>query len=291
MNIGAFYPQTEFGNDPAAIRDYAQTAEALGFGYIAGSDHVVGVNPKRPGWDAPFYTAERAFHEPFVLLSFMAGVTRTIGLSTSIVILPQRQTVLVAKQAAELDVLSGGRLRLGVGLGWNEVEFAALGQNFKDRSRRFEEQITVLRGLWSQPLMDFNGQWHTVPDVGLNPMPVQRPIPLWLGGYADAALRRVARLADGWAGYYDSPDKAQPSLALLDQFLGEAGRSREDFGIEMVIRCGDGKSERWRTLIEAWTAAGVTHLAFSTLGSGLHSPQDHLSALRAFAEAVRLQAE
>lgn len=286
MNFGAFFPQSEIGNDPGVIREFAQTAETLGFDYIAASDHVVGANPKKPGWEESYYTVERPFHEPFVLLGFLAGVTRTIGLSTSIVILPQRPTVLVAKQAAELDVLSGGRLRLGVGLGWNAIEFEALNQNFRDRARRFEEQITLLRQLWTQPVVEFKGQWHSVPDAGLNPRPVQRPIPLWLGGYADAALQRIARIADGWVGYYDSPEKAQPSLRKLDQFLTAAGRSREGFGVEMVIRYGEGQPEAWRSLIAAWQTTGVTHLSFNTLGAELRSPAEHLTALSTFAEAV-----
>ncbi|HLE13905.1 MAG TPA: TIGR03619 family F420-dependent LLM class oxidoreductase, partial [Anaerolineales bacterium] len=172
MEIGLVYPQTEFGDDPAAIRDYAQMAEGLGFSHVLAFDHVLGANPDRPGgWKGP-YTYQTPFHEPFVLFSYMAGVTNTLGFATGIIILPQRQTALVAKQAATLDVLSSGRLRVGVGLGWNEVEYAALGQDFHSRGRRIEEQVTLLRRLWTQPLVNFEGRWDTIPDAGINPLPV-----------------------------------------------------------------------------------------------------------------------
>jgi probable F420-dependent oxidoreductase len=182
MKIGAVYPQTEYGNDPVAIRDYAQTAEGLGFSHVVAYDHILGANPNRPGgWQGP-YTYQSAFQEPFVLFSFMAAATHTLEFTPGIIILPQRQTALVAKQAATLDVLSGGRLRLGVGLGWNEVEYISLGEDFHTRGQRIEEQLLLLRQLWTQPLVEFSGSWHTIPDAGINPLPVQRPIPIWFGG-------------------------------------------------------------------------------------------------------------
>ena len=289
MNIGLSFPLTEFGHDPAAIHDFAQTAEGLGFSHIAVADHVVGVNPDRPGgWSARYYTYERPFPEPLVLLSFMAGVTQKIELCSSIVILPQRQTALVAKQVAALDVLSSGRVRLGVGLGWNEVEFIALNEDFHNRGRRIEEQVAVMRQLWTRPLVNFSSQWHTIPDAGLNPMPVQRPIPIWFGGSAEAALRRIARLADGWMAYYDAPRDAQPVLAQMDEHLIEASRSRAGFGIEMVIRYGDGKPDAWGKLIEEWRALGATHLSFNTMGKKFGTPAAHMTAIRTFAEALKL---
>src|SRR5512137_2052178 len=198
MQIGLVFPQTEIGNDPAAIRDYAQTAEGLGFSHLLAYEHVLGANPQRPGgWSGP-YTYQTPFHEVFVLFGYLAALTQRLELVSGILILPQRQTVLAAKQAASLDVLSGGRLRLGVGLGWNEVEYAALNENFHNRGRRIEEQVALLRRLWTEPLVTFNGEWHTIPDAGLNPLPVQQPIPVWFGGSAEAALERIARLADGW---------------------------------------------------------------------------------------------
>src|SRR5438477_2827682 len=176
MRIGVVFPQTEIGSDPSAIKDYAQTAEALGFRDILAYDHVIGANPaSRPGWRAP-YSHLDMFHEPFVLFAYLAGLTKKVEFVTGIIILPQRQTVLVAKQAAALDVLSGGRLRLGVGLGWNAVEYQALGQDFHKRGKIIEEQVAVLRELWTEPLVNFAGQWHTIPDAGLNPLPIQSPI-------------------------------------------------------------------------------------------------------------------
>ena len=287
MNIGVVFPQTEFGNDPVAIRDYAQTAESLGFTHILAYDHVLGANPNRPGgWKGP-YTHQSPFHEPFVLFSYMAAVTQKIGFITGIIILPQRQTALVAKQAATLDVLSGGRLRLGVGLGWNEVEYIALNQDFHTRGRRIEEQVTVLRQLWTQSLVNFTGRWHTIPDAGINPLPIQRPIPIWFGGHADAVLRRIAQMGDGWLPNYRTPADAKPALEQLDRYLAEAGRTRAGIGLEPRLPYGDGNPDTWATLIRDWQAAGATHLTLNTMGRGFKSPDAHLSALRAFADAIR----
>src|SRR5512137_2111492 len=222
MKIGLVFPQTEIGSDPAAIRDYAQTAEGLGFSHLLAYDHVLGANPDRPGGWSGTYTHLSPFHEVFVLLSYLAGLTTRLGLVTGIVILPQRQTALVAKQAASLDVLSGGRLRLGVGLGWNAVEYACLNENFHSRGKRIEEQVALMRRLWTEPLVNFQGRWHNIVDAGLNPLPVQRPIPVWFGGTAEAALRRIARLADGWIISSRSPADVRPDLARLESFIEQA---------------------------------------------------------------------
>src|SRR6188474_2591636 len=185
MRIGVVFPQTEIGQDPSVIRDYAQAVEALGYTHILAFDSVVGANPDRPGgWDSP-YDYRHPFHEPFVLFGFCAAVTRRIELVTGVLVLPQRQTALVAKQAAAVDVLSQGRLRLGVGVGWNDVEYEALGEDFHDRGRRIEEQVSLMRALWTEPVVDFAGRWHRVPEAGINPLPVQRPIPVWFGGQAE----------------------------------------------------------------------------------------------------------
>jgi probable F420-dependent oxidoreductase len=285
-NIGVVFPQTEFGSDPAAIQDYAQSAEGLGFSHILAYDHVLGANPDRPGgWNGP-YTYQHSFQEPFVLFAFMAGITQSIGLTTSIIILPQRQTALVAKQVATLDRLSGGRLRLGVGLGWNEVEYLSLGQEFHTRGKRFEEQIHLLRRLWTEPLVNFSGRWDTIPDAGINPLPIQQPVPIWFGGHAEPALRRAAFLADGWMPNYRSPDEARPALDLLARFLNEAGRETSSFGLEARIAYGNGDPEIWHKLMRAWQAAGATHISFNTMGSGLQSPSAHLSALQKIAASV-----
>jgi probable F420-dependent oxidoreductase len=287
MNIGVIYPQTEFGDDPIAIRDYAQAAEGLGFTHILAYDHVLGANPDRPGgWKGP-YTHESAFHEPFVLFAYMAGMTRRIQFTPGIIILPQRQTALVAKQAATLDVLSGGRLRLGVGLGWNAVEYTALGQDFHTRGRRIEEQVALMRELWTKPLVTFSGRWHTVPDAGLNPLPAQRPIPIWFGGLADAALRRVARIGDGWMPNLPTLEQTRPLLDQLDRYLSEAGRARSGFGIEARIAYGGGNPDTWRSLLRDWQSAGATHASLNTMKHGFATPADHIAAIRRFAEAIQ----
>jgi probable F420-dependent oxidoreductase len=286
IKIGAVFPQTEFGNDPVALRDYTQTVEALGYTHILAYDHVLGANPNRPGgWQGP-YTDKTPFHEPFVLFSFMAAVTQKLEFATGIIILPQRQTALVAKQAATLDVLSGGRLRLGIGIGWNEVEYMALGEDFRNRGKRIEEQVDLLQKLWTQPLVTFQGQWHTVPDAGLNPMPIQQPIPIWFGGHAEAVMRRVAKSGAGWMPNYRSVADAQPTLAILDRYLAEAGRTRAEIGIEPRLNYGDGQPEGWRATLEEWAAAGATHFTVNTMGCGFATPAQHIAALRRFAELM-----
>lgn len=283
MKIGVVFPQTEIGNDPAAIRDYAQTAEGLGYTHVLAYDHVLGANPDRPGgWAGP-YTFRTPFHEVFVLFSFLAGVTQRLELATGILILPQRQTALVAKQAASLEVLSGGRLRLGVGLGWNQVEYTSLNENFHNRGKRMEEQVLVLRRLWNEPLVDFAGKWHTIPDAGLNPLPLQRSIPVWFGGGAEPALRRMANLADGWMTNHRSAAAAKADLALLDRFLEQAGRSRPAFGLEPRISYEAGDPKAWEAAMRAWQAEGATHLSFNTMGSGFKTPGEHIQAIRKFA--------
>ncbi len=288
MRIGLVYPQTEFGSDPGAIRAYAQTAENLGFTHILAYDHILGANPDRPGgWDGP-YTYQHPFHEPLVLFSFMAGFTRSIEFTTGVIILPQRQTAVFAKQAATLDVLSGGRLRLGVGLGWNEVEYIGLDQDFKTRGKRLEEQMEVLRKLWTQPLISVQGRWHTIPDAGLNPLPVQRPIPIWMGGSADAVLDRLARLADGWMPGYRRAADAQASLEKIYATMDLIGRQRELLGIEPRISFGDGNPDTWHMMIREWQQVGATHLSVNTMGFGFDSPEKHLAAIRKFANETGL---
>jgi probable F420-dependent oxidoreductase len=286
VRIGAVYPQTEFGNDAVAIRDYAQAVEALGYAHVLAYDHVLGANPNRPGgWSGP-YTHETPFQEPFLLFAFMAAVTTRLEFATGIIILPQRQSALVAKQAATLDVLSGGRLRLGVGIGWNEVEYIALNEDFHTRGKRMEEQLEVLNLLWTQPLVNFAGKWHTIPDAGLNPMPVQQPIPLWFGGHAEAVLRRAAKWGAGWMPNYRTVEQAAPALAMLDEFLAAEGRSRSAFGIEPRLAYGKGDEGEWRALLDAWQGVGATHFTVNTMGCGFTTPDQHVDALRHFAERI-----
>ncbi|MFN8598001.1 MAG: LLM class F420-dependent oxidoreductase [Anaerolineae bacterium] len=286
MKIGVVFPQTEFGNDPMAIRDYAQTAEALGFTHIIAYDHVLGANPDRPGgWTGP-YTHLTPFHEPFVLFSYMAAFTTRIEFAPGVIILPQRQTALVAKQASTLDVLSGGRLRLGVGLGWNAVEYTALNEDFHTRGPRISEQVKVLRELWTKPLVNFTGKYHTIPDAGLNPLPIQRPIPIWFGGSVDAALKRAARVADGWLSTFRVFADAQRGIGIVEQALQEYGRTRSEFGIEGRFNHGGGNADDWRKSLVAWRDVGASHVSFNTMGAGLSSPQAHIDAIRSFAQLI-----
>ena len=287
MQIGVVFPQNELGTaDPAVIRDYAQTAEGLGFTHILAYDHVLGANPNRPeGFNGP-YTFKSAFLEPFVLYSYIAALTQKIGLVTGIIILPQRQTALVAKQAATLDVLSGGRLRLGIGTGWNKVEYDALGENFHNRGKRSEEQVQVLRELWTKELVVFKGRYHNIPDAGLKPLPIQRPIPIWFGGHHEDVLRRVAKLGDGWLPNYRTVADCRPALDTLDKYLAEAGRARKDIGLEPRVRYGKGNADEWTAWMREWQGAGATHITLITEGSGFDSPVKHIEALRHFAKAI-----
>ncbi len=286
MQTGLVYPQTEYPTDPAAVRDYAQTAEALGFTHVLAYDHVLGANPDRPGgWSGP-YTHRDPFMEPFVLFTYMAAVTTRLGFIPGILILPQRETALVAKQAATLDVLCGGRLRLGVGTGWNEVEYVALSQEFSTRGKRQEEQLEVLRLLWTQELVTFKGRWHDIPDAGINPLPVQRPIPIWFGGHADAVLRRAARLGDGWLPGFRTAEAAREHLDRLDGYLAEAGRDRAAFGLEPRLHWGNGDLEALGRALEGWRAAGATHISLNTMGAGFRTAGEHLAAIRRFAETL-----
>lgn len=284
MQIGLVYPQTEYPADPTAVRDYAQAAEALGYSHVLAYDHILGANPDRPGgWTGP-YTYRDPFMEPILLFTYMAAVAPRLGFATGVLILPQRETTLVAKQAAVLDVLCGGRLRLGVGTGWNEVEYTAAGYDFGTRGRRQEEQIEVLKLLWTQELVTYKGRWHDIPDAGLNPLPVQRPIPIWLGGHADAVLRRVARLGDGWMPGFRSAVAAAESLDTLDRYLAEAGRGRADVGLEPRLHWGAGDLDALGRTLEGWRAAGATHISLNTMGAGFRTPGEHLAAIRLFAE-------
>ena len=289
MRVGLVYPQTEFGSHPAAIRDYAQLAEELGFSHILAYEHVLGANPDRPGGLQGPYSYQHAFMEPIALFSYMAAYTHRIQFTTGIVILPQRQTALFAKQTATLDVLSKGRLRVGVGLGWNEAEYISLNEDFHTRGQRIEEQVAVLRQLWTQPLVNFSGRWHTIPDAGLNPLPIQQPIPLWFGGTAPAALRRAARLADGWM--ISTPRKvteSMPALDLIWRTLDDTGRMRGDFGLESRLVYGEGDPHVWNNQIEEWKAIGATYLSFNTMGHGFDTPIQHLAAIQKIAAVLDL---
>jgi probable F420-dependent oxidoreductase len=280
MRIGVVFPQTEIGEDPIAIRDYAQAAEQLGYRHLLIYDHVLGASTaNRPDWRGP-YTSDTLFHEPFVLFGYLAGLTKQLELVTGVIILPQRQTALVAKQAAEIDLLSGGRLRLGVGIGWNDVEYQALGENFRNRGARMEEQIDVLRALWTQSVVSFAGRWHQIEQAGIKPLPIQRPIPIWVGATADAAIERAGRIGDGWFPQRGPDDQARAMLDRLRQSVAAAGRAPDAVGIEPRLSIGQMPESEWASYAERWRELGATHLCVNTMGAGLRSPQDHIDALR-----------
>ncbi len=283
MRVGAVFPQLEIGNDPGRVAEYARATEALGYSHLAAYDHVLGADTTgRPGWSGP-YTVRSSFHEVFVLLGYLAACTSRLELATCVLILPQRQTALVAKQAAALDVLSGGRLRLGVGLGWNAVEYEALGENFRDRGRRFEEQISLLRRLWTEESVDFTGRWHRVDRAGLNPLPVQRPIPLWIGADVDVAIRRAARLADGWFSHLTPDDRGRAGMERFRAWSTEAGRDPATIGVEGRVQAHRGR-QCWAADARAFTEMGMTHLEFNTMGAGYQTLEEHIEALRVFRE-------
>jgi len=284
MQFGVVFPQLEISDDPAAIREYAQTAEGLGYNYLLAYEHVVGVNPDRPGgWANRPYDYNSMFHEPFVLFGYLAGLTQRIRFMTGIVILPQRQTVLVAKQAAQVDVLSGGRLTLGIGVGWNEAEYIALNENFHNRGRRQSEQVEVLRALWTQRLVNFQGKYHTIPDAGIYPMPVQQPIPIWFGGGSDEALRRMARLGDGWMTNTPDIDRLASELATLRSYIAQAGRDPAAFGVDFRISLNRHPESEWPRMIEELAGLGVSHVSINTMGGGLSGLGAHLTVLEKFA--------
>ncbi len=284
MQIGVTFPQTEIGADPAVIRDYAQAAEGMGYRHLVAFDHVLGADTThRPGWRG--YTHQQMFHEPFVLFGYLAALTH-LEFVPAVIILPQRQTALVAKQAAEVDVLTGGKLRLGIGVGWNPVEYEALGMNFQARGRVVEEQIEVMRLLWSQEVVSYKGQYHTITEAGLNPLPIRRSIPIWLGGSADVLLRRVARIGDGWFPQGQPDDHMRRLLERLISYITEAGRDPSAVGIEARVNASEGNLDEWVRQTEGWRALGATHISLNTMGAGFNSPGEHIDAIRRYKEAI-----
>src|SRR5208337_687306 len=289
MKLGVALPLIDVavGGDPSAIREFAQVAEDIGYQDLSAPDHVLGVNvASRPDWGDRNTSAD-LFHDPFVLLGFLSGCTTRIGFSTQVLILPQRQTVLVAKQAACLDVLSGGRFRLGVGIGWNEVEFVGLNEDFHNRGRRSEEQVRVLQALWAEPHVNFKGAWHHIDDAGINPLPIARRLPIWFGGHHDLTLRRIAKWGDGWMMLaYPADGSAEAEFAKLRAYAEQEGRDPASLGIEVWVSTADGDETAWREQVRFWKSAGVTHVTLNATYGRFHhqriagrSLASHLSAL------------
>ena len=287
MNIGVVFPQTEIGSDRGAIRTYAQRVEELGFTHLLAYDHVLGADPEAHApWNGP-YNVATTFHEPFVLFGYLAAITK-IELVTGIIILPQRQTALVAKQAAEVDILTDGRFRLGVGLGWNAVEYDALAKNFTDRGRRSVEQVELLRRLWTERSVTFAGENEHVLGAGIAPLPVQRPIPVWIGASSEPAFRRAGRIADGWFPMMPPGPALDAARAVVEQAARDAGRDPAALGMEGRVSWTDAGVDKVVDHIGRWRAAGASHVAVNTMNAGLGSVDGHLAALTAAAEALAL---
>jgi probable F420-dependent oxidoreductase len=286
MQLGVAFPQDTTMLDPGAVREYAQAVEAMGYDFVHGGEHVLGADTtNRPDWSGP-YDIHNVWREPFALHGFLAACTSRVTLGTSILVLPLRQTALVAKQAAEVDVLSNGRFRLGIGVGWNEIEFEAMGMDARTRGKRTEEQIEVLRALWTQESVSFRGTWHTISDAGINPLPVQRPIPIWFGGGGvDTALRRVARLGDGWI----PPGRHGDTGPIIEKFRGylkESSRDASKVAIAGRHNIAGCTPDDWVAAYQGWRAIGATHLSASTNGAGVETADDHIATLRRFMETV-----
>ncbi|HWF36580.1 MAG TPA: LLM class F420-dependent oxidoreductase [Solirubrobacteraceae bacterium] len=284
MRIGVIFPQTELGGDRGAVREYAAAVSELGYAHIGAYDHVVGADPAvHTGWDGP-YDVHTTFHEPMVLFGYLAGLT-PLELVTSILILPQRQTVLVAKQAAEIDLLTGGTFRLGVGLGWNQVEYEALGMDFANRGARVAEQVALMRRLWTEESVTFEGKYHKVTGAGVAPLPIQRPIPVWFGARAKVALRRAGRIGDGWFPTMQPGPELEEATAIVHEAAREAGREPAAIGMEGRVNVGAESPEEVARRVAAWREAGASHLSFNTMGAGLATVEEHIAALTAAATA------
>jgi probable F420-dependent oxidoreductase len=297
MELGALLPLGDIGGDPGVVREYAQAAEAIGYDFLEAPDHVLGVNAaSRPGWDRN--TNDDLFHDPFVLFGYLAGCTTGLGFSTGVLILPQRQTALVAKQAACLDVLCGGRFRLGIGVGWNEVEFVGLNEDFHNRGRRSEEQVKLMQALWAEPHVTFKGRWYTIDDAGINPRPAPEAnggrVPVWFGGHHESTLERIAKYGDGWMpNAYPPGQEALDIFARLRSMTEAAGRDPKKVGIEVWVAMGSGSEADWASEARFWKDAGASHLCLTTTFNRRHhhripghSLNDHLAALRRYHAAI-----
>jgi probable F420-dependent oxidoreductase len=287
VQIGVIYPQTELATDAGTVRAYVRNAEELGYRHVEVYDHVLGADPAvHTDWKEP-YDVDTTFHEPLVFYGFLAAIT-DMELVTGIVVAPQRQTSLLAKQAAEVDILSGGRLRLGLGVGWNPVEYEALGQDFSTRGRRLEEQIQLLRRLWTERSITHEATFDRIVGAGLAPPPIQRPIPIWLGGMSAAGYRRIGRLAEGWFPRVDPGPELDKALEFIATAAAETGRDIAAIGMGARIKQGAGGTNELLRDAERWRDAGATHLSIDTMGSGLRGLDGHIDALAKAADALQL---
>ncbi|MFP6749784.1 MAG: LLM class F420-dependent oxidoreductase [Alphaproteobacteria bacterium] len=288
MDFGISFPQTQIGNDPGVIRNFVQRAEEHGFKRLTLVDHILGAKDAKDAPWAAHYTIEYGFHEPMTLFAWIAGFTKTIRLVTANVVLPQRQTELVAKQAAQIDILSAGRLDLGIGVGWSKSEFEALGMDFANRGDRIEEQVELMRRLWTEELVAFEGKWHNFSDMGMNPLPIQRPIPIWFGAMAAVAVRRAARIGDGWLmGPRTEPgDEMKRLVETFHETAQAAGRDPAALGIDATVFAEDRGPNEWLSEAQAWRDIGATSVTFRTSESGFTHIDQHLEAMAKLAEAA-----
>ncbi len=295
MRLGVMLPLHDIGGDPDVLRDFVGKTEAQGYTNLGLADHVLGVNvATRPDWGDRNTSAD-LFHDPFVCFAYVAGFARrTTEFSTQVLILAQRQAVLVAKQAASLDVLCGGRFRLGVGVGWNPVEFTGLNENFSNRGRRSAEQVEVMQKLWADDHVTFEGRWHKIEDAGINPRPKSGRVPVWFGGHVPQTLQRIATIGDGWIMNAHPPgDAALAEFAKLRDLAAAAGRAKDAIGIEVWTSAGAGTPAEWREEARFWKDAGATHLTLTNTFQRRHHRRiagktvaDHLAAQQAYADAV-----
>jgi len=287
VRIGAVFPQTEIGADPDQIAGYARGVQELGFRHIIAYDHVLsGSQQAHHPKLVKRYDETSPFHEVFVLFGYLAAIVPSLEMVTGVLILPQRQTALVAKQAATLDLLTGGKTRIGVGIGWNDIEYQGLGEQFTNRGKRFEEQIEVLRSLWSDPIVNYEGTWHTIEHAGLAPMPAQRPIPLWIGGGAEVAVRRAVRIADGFFATSGSQATYERLMAIIRDEMRVRDRDPATFGIEPRILVAGTTAEDWRQSFAWWREQGISHLSVNTMGAGFTEISQHLDALESVLAAL-----
>ena len=285
MEFGAVFPHNEIGTDPGAIKAYAQGVEALGATHLLIYDHVLGADPNRAGGWKGAYDKDVAFHEPFTTFAFVAAVTEKLEMITTVLILPQRQTVLVAKQAAQVALLSNNRFRLGIGTGWNEIEYEALNETFTNRGKRQAEQVELLRRLWREDTLTYRGDYHTISGASINPRP-SRPIPIWFGGSAPKLLERCGQLGDGWIPLMGANDAARQCVDTLRRSREAAGLSFEGFGIQAQAQYSGGNPDRWASHAAKWRDIGATHLAIATHNAGPTDVDGHLARIQEYLSAV-----
>ena len=286
MEIGAVFPHNEIGTDPQAIKDYAQGVEELGVTHLLIYDHVLGADRDRPGGFEGPYDKDIAFHEPFTTFAFIAAVTQKLDMITTVMILPQRQTVLVAKQAAELAILSNNRFKLGIGVGWNAVEYVGLNENFHDRGKRQAEQVELMRLLWESEVLEYKGNYHQIDKASINPRPSLR-VPIWFGGGAPKLIQRCAELGDGWIPLMGPNDKAKAMLDEIREKRAAKGLSWEDFGVQAQAQYAGGNPELWAKHASKWRDLGASHLAIATHNAGQTDVQGHLKRIQEYLDSVQ----